>query len=72
MTELDLRTPFEIAQEEKHRYVCNRYKELREEYPEVAPYRIIWLIAKDENVNMTVPGVRSILDRNGLYKGKEI
>jgi len=72
MTDLDLRTPFEIAQEEKHRFVCNRYKELREEFPDAAPYRIMWLIAKDENVSMTVPGVRNILENNNLYKGKDI
>lgn len=70
MTELDLRTPYEIAQEEKHRYVCNRYLEMREEYPEAAPYRLMWIIAKDENVNMTVPGVRAILERNNIYNNQ--
>lgn len=68
MTELDFRTPFEIEREEKHRYICNRYREIREEFPDVAPYRIMWLIAKDENVNMTVPGVKAVLERNNIYK----
>ena len=67
MTELDLRTPYEIAQEEKHRYVCNRFKELRADFPSAAPYRLMWIIAKDDNVNMTVPGVRNILEKNNLY-----
>ena len=68
MTE-DLRTLSERLRDEKHKSICERYKELRERYPEVKPYRCIYLISVE--VNMTVPGVRNVLEKHGLYGNKE-
>ena len=65
MTELDLRTLSERLRDEKHKTICTRYQELRERYPEVKPYRLIRLISIE--VNMTVPGVKHILEKNNLY-----
>lgn len=69
MTELDLRTLSERLRDEKHKSICKRYQELRDRHPEVKPYRIIRLISIE--VNMTIPGVKHILEKNNLYKGGE-
>lgn len=70
MNELDLRTLSEIARDERHKRVCSRFQELQIRFPEVAPHRIMRLISIEEN--MTIPGVRVILEKHNLYKGKEI
>ena len=66
MADLDLRTMSERLRDEKHKNVCKRYEELKEQYPDVKPYRLIRLISIE--VSMTVPGVRNILEKNNLYK----
>lgn len=65
MADLDLRTMSERLRDEKHKNVCKRYEELKEQYPDVKPYRLIRLISIE--VNMTVPGVKNILEKNNLY-----
>jgi hypothetical protein len=65
MADLDLRTMSERLRDEKHKNVCKRYEELKEQYPDVKPYRLIRLISIE--VSMTVPGVRNILEKNNLY-----
>lgn len=66
MADLDLRTMSERLRDEKHKNICKRYEELKEQYPDVKPYRLIRLISIE--VSMTVPGVRNILEKNNLYK----
>lgn len=65
MADLDLRTMSERLRDEKHKNVCKRYEELKEQYPDVKPYRLIRLISIE--VSMTVPGVKNILEKNNLY-----
>lgn len=68
MADLDLRTMSERLRDEKHKNVCKRYEELKEQYPDVKPYRLIRLISIE--VSMTVPGVRNILERNNIYNNQ--
>lgn len=62
----DLRTSIEKAREEKYKKICNMFIDLSNNQPKVAPHRIFGAIAKE--VGMTVPGIRSIIVKNGLYK----
>ena len=68
MTE-DLRTLSERLRDEKHKSICERYKELQVKHPGVKPYRYMHLISIE--FNMTVPGIRHILEKHGLYSNKD-
>lgn len=65
---MDIRTPREKARDERSKRVCESFLRLSNEMPTVAPYRIFRIIA--ENTGITVPGVKGMLVRNGLYQVK--
>lgn len=65
---IDVRTPIEKARAERHRKICGMFITLRNEQPSIAPHRVFSLIA--DQFGMTIPGVKSIIVRNGLYKTK--
>lgn len=70
MADIDIRTLSEIAREERYKRICSRYEELHASFPEAAPYRIMRLISVEED--MTVPGVKHVLEQKGLYQSKDI
>ena len=61
----DLRTPIEKKRDEKHQRICQMFLDLSNRQPNVAPHRIFGVIAQE--VGMTVPGVKHIIVKNGLY-----
>lgn len=67
MTEIK-RTTTEIAREQQRETVCRMWRQYREVYPSASPHRIMETIADDQG--LTVPGVRGILIRNGLYESR--
>lgn len=58
----------DIALQQKYSAIRNEYLELCNQYPEAAPHRIFDTIA--ERHGMTIPGVRNILIKEGLYTSK--
>lgn len=64
-TAIDLRTPFQKQREEKHRLVCEAYKELKAQHPEASTHRLCLVLG--ENFMMTASGVRKIIIDNGLF-----
>lgn len=63
---IDVRTPIEKARDERNKLICDNFLKYSNEMPTVAPHRIFRLIA--EKVGMTVPGVKNVVVRNGLYQ----
>lgn len=68
MTQIDLRTPREKERDTKHSQICNEFLTLRNQMPGAAPHRIFGLIA--DRHEMTIPGVRNIVIKAGLYTTK--
>lgn len=66
MTNIDLRTPIEIAREEKHKAICVAYSDLSKKYPRCKPYRLMSTLSRQ--FNMTVPGIKKVIEADGLYK----
>ena len=62
---IDLRTPFQRAREEKHRSICEAYKELRASHPECSHNRICEVLG--ENYGMTAQGIKRVVMSEGLY-----
>ena len=65
---LDLRTPIEKEREAVHSKVCQMYAELSARFPKASPHRIFSTIAAQ--VNRSVPNVRNIVIKHGLYTTK--
>lgn len=65
MTHIDIRTDTEKAREARHRAIRNDYLTMANEMPGTAPNRIFTVIAS--RYGMTVPGVRNILIKAGVY-----
>lgn len=63
---IDIRTPTEIARDDKHRKICSDYLELSKEMPDCKPNRIFTIIAK--NYCMSIMGISKIVKKYGLYK----
>lgn len=66
MADIDLRTPIEIAREEKHKAICSAYFDLSKKYPRCKPYRLMTTLSGQ--FNMTVPGIKKVIEAGGLYK----
>lgn len=60
------RTPAEKEREAFHSKVCQMYAELSARFPKASTNRILSTIA--EQVNRSVPNVRDIVIKYGLYK----
>lgn len=65
---LDLRTPIEKERDAFHSKVCQMYVELSARFPKASPNRIFSTIAAQ--VNRSVPNVRDIVIKHGLYTTK--
>lgn len=68
MTQLKL-AKGDIVLRQKHAEICNEYLELSNRYPDAAPHRIFDTIA--DRHEMTIPGVRNIVIKAGLYTSKQ-
>ena len=66
MEMIDVRTPAEKAREERHRAICNAYLAMSNQHPECRPHRLMGVLAG--KYGMTVPGIRKVLEQNGLYR----
>lgn len=62
------RTTREKAREAKHKAICNEFLSLTNQFPEASAHRIFGLIA--ERHQMTMPGIRGILVKAGVYTPK--
>lgn len=67
-TEMDLRTPYQRALQERQREVCSQYSELRKNNPGTSAFRLMTAVAQLNG--MTYQGVRNILLNAGLYTPK--
>lgn len=67
-TPIDIRTKVEKEREAKHRAICNDFLTLTNEMAGVAAHRIFHVIA--DKYSMTIPGVRNIVIKAGLYATK--
>lgn len=65
---LDLRTPIEKERDAFHSKICQMYMELSARFPKASPNRIFSTIAAQ--VNRSVPNVRDIIIKKGLYSSK--
>lgn len=65
---LDLRTPIEKERDAFHSKICQMYVELSARFPKASPNRIFSTIAAQ--VNRSVPNVRDIIIKKGLYTSK--
>ena len=65
---LDLRTPIEKERDAFHSKICQMYVELSARFPKASPNRIFSTIATQ--VNRSVPNVRDIIIKKGLYSSK--
>lgn len=65
---LDLRTPIEKERDAFHSKICQMYVELSARFPKASPNRIFSTIAAQ--VNRSVPNVRDIIIKKGLYSSK--
>ena len=65
MTQIDLRTPKEKERDQKHAAICNEFLTLTNQMPTAATHRLFGLI--DERHKLTIPGVRNIVIKAGLY-----
>jgi len=63
---VDIRTPFEKARDEKHRKICDDFLSLSNQIPDCKPNRIFNLLS--QRYSMTVPGIKDVVIRNGLYE----
>lgn len=68
MTQIDLRTAKEKERDQKHAAICNEFLTLKNQMPNAATHRIFGLIA--DRHGMTIPGVRNIVIKAGLYTTK--
>lgn len=68
MTHIDTRTATEKARDAKHAQICNQYLELANTMPGTAAHRLMGVIAQQNG--MTIPGVRNILIKAGIYATK--
>lgn len=68
MTQIDLRTPKEKERDQRYATICNEFLELTNQMPDTATHRIFGLIA--DRHEMTIPGVRNIVIKAGLYTTK--
>ena len=64
--EIDVRTPIEKVRDEKHQKICNDFLSLIAQRPDCKAHRIFSLLS--QKYTMTVPGVKEVIVRNGLYK----
>lgn len=62
---IDTRTPYEKARDERNRHICNEFLTLSNQMPGTAAHRIFRVIA--ERTGMTIPGIRNIIIKAGLY-----
>ena len=67
---VDLRTPKEIARDERNESVCKMFLALVNEQPGAAPYRIFGAIAQSKG--LSAMGVMRIVERAGLYSTKKV
>lgn len=65
---IDIRTKSERERDAKHKAICNDYLTLSNEMAGVAAHRIFHVIA--ERHGMTIPGVRNIIIKAGLYTSR--
>lgn len=65
MTQIDLRTPREKERDQRHAAICNEFLTLTNQMPDAPTHRIFGLIA--DRHGMTIPGVRNIVIKAGLY-----
>lgn len=63
----ELSTLSERERAERHKSICNEYSAMVSRYPDCRPHRIMRVVA--EKYEMTVPGVRCIIQKYGLYQG---
>lgn len=63
---VDTRTAREKAIEAKHRTICKEFEELRRNMPGTSTHRLFTALA--ERHGMTVPGIRNIAIKAGLYR----
>lgn len=68
MTKLKPSSDWPAILKQKHDMICNEYLKLRNEHPEAAPHRIFDTIA--DLHGMSIPGVRNIVIKAGLYTSK--
>lgn len=68
MTYIDTRTEREKARDAKHQQITNEYLEMANTMPGTASHRLFRILA--ERHNMTIPGIRNILIKNGIYSTK--
>jgi hypothetical protein len=66
MNTQQLLTPIERERADRHRAICNDYKQLGQDFPTAAPYRRMQQLSI--KYEMTVPGIRRIIEAAGLYK----
>lgn len=64
--EIDLRTPREKRRDERRREICQAYIGLSDKHPDCKPYRIMTALARQ--FGMTTPGVKYVLETEGLYR----
>ena len=62
---IDIRTSFEKARDEKHRKICDDFLTLSNQMPDCKPNRIF--VALSKKYSMTAQGVKELITRNGLY-----
>lgn len=65
MTAVDLRTDKEKERDQKHSLIQNEYLAYANQMPGTPSHRIFGLLAKKHG--MTIPGIRNILIKAGLY-----
>ena len=63
---VDIRTQHEKERDARHESICQMFLDWSNEHPELAPHRIMSVIANQ--YKMSVPGIKSIIVRNGLYQ----
>ncbi len=61
-----LMTPIERERAKRHRAICDDYRHLCRHFPSTAPYRKMQILCV--KYEMTVPGIRRIIEAAGLYK----
>jgi hypothetical protein len=63
---IDIRTKIEKARDEKHRKICDDFLSLSNQMTDCKPNRIFTLLSQKHS--MTVPGIKDVVIKNGLYK----
>lgn len=63
-----LKTDFKLKTEAMHKKVISEYLSVKKEHPEISAWRCMVYVADKQGI--TGQGVRQILTRYGIYKGK--